>query len=221
LRKRRIIVFDDEELIVKLLEEYLSSIGYEVFAYTTPVICPVYGENAEVCIRPCADVIITDQKMPRMSGLELLQEQNGRGCRLPIKNKALISGFIDDERQRLVKEVGCAFFQKPFYFTELQAWLADCETRMDLTLPLFIRRKEKRYPISLEINYSLHDNRRLLEGVAVNISNTGLGLKHKNLLVKNQKVLLHTPLPVASNSATVCWTSALDDGSYLAGLNCS
>lgn len=194
--------------------------GYEVFAYTKPVICPIDGENTGVCTKPCADILITDYNMPLINGLELLQELTRKKCALISKNKALISGFLETEQLKKLDELGCVFFQKPLDFSELLTWLAECEKRIDRTQPLIVKRTEKRYPASDEITYLIDDQGDLLKGSAVNISNLGLCLKLGSPLVNMQKVLINTRHPIASRIATVRWTGKLDDGAYLAGLKC-
>jgi len=138
MRKRRVILFDDEEIIVFLFKDFLSSLGYEVFAFTEPAACPVYEKNADACPEqyPCADIIITDFRMPRMNGLELIQEQTRRGCKLTVRNKAVTSGYLDEETQMKVKQLGCRYFQKPVEFSHLKEWLSECEKRIDRAQPL-------------------------------------------------------------------------------------
>ena len=138
MRKPRVIIFDDDVVIVKMLENFFMARGYEVSSYTEPVICPLYEKSADSCIKqePCADVIITDFKMPKMNGLELLQGQTRRGCKLDIRNKVIISGYLDDQGLQKIRDLGCMFLQKPFTKSELSALLNECEKRFDLSQPL-------------------------------------------------------------------------------------
>src|SRR5574337_82158 len=115
MRKRRAIVYDDDPSVLSFLKDFFSSIDYEVLTYQKPVVCPLSREDEGRCDKryPCADVIITDYQMPRMSGLELLQEQARRGCKVPAKNKAIMTGLSDDGIQKEAEKAGVAFFQKP------------------------------------------------------------------------------------------------------------
>jgi len=83
MRKPRVIIFDDEPSLLELLELCFAKWGYEVFSYSTPVVCPLNGSSAGICEShaPCADLVISDFQMPQMTGIELFQLQAQRGCR--------------------------------------------------------------------------------------------------------------------------------------------
>lgn len=65
----KILVVDDEPHIVKLLERFLSLKGFAVLAVAD-------GKKAIEMIRAntSIDLIITDLKMPNLSGIEVLKE---------------------------------------------------------------------------------------------------------------------------------------------------
>jgi YesN/AraC family two-component response regulator len=109
-----------------------------VLTCNNPAACHVYDNHSGSCIKQsqCSDILITDFKMPRMSGIELLQAQFLRDCKLDKKNKAVISGQIDNENKKAINKLGCAFFRKPFELSELSDWLNECEKRMDLSKTL-------------------------------------------------------------------------------------
>jgi DNA-binding NtrC family response regulator len=64
----RILVVDDEEIVLVALQEVLRREHYEVISTGDPAVA-----LAELKKRPFA-VIITDQRMPELTGLELLAQ---------------------------------------------------------------------------------------------------------------------------------------------------
>ena len=135
MRKPRIIILDDEPLILDMLGRFFGQRGYEVFLSAEPVICPLYEKSAESCeqLLSCADVVITDLKMPKMSGIELLERQTQRGCKLDIRNKAVMSAHLDEDAMKRIRNLGCTYFEKPFRLSALSGWLHECEQRIDLS----------------------------------------------------------------------------------------
>ncbi len=138
MRKPRAIIYDDEIILLDLFKKWMMQRGYEVLTYNEPEVCPLYGKLSEKCTQDhkCADVVITDFKMPKMTGLELLQSQHKRGCKLDVKHKAVISGDIESENKKLIRDMGVSYFQKPLIIPEFSEWLNECEERMDLSAPL-------------------------------------------------------------------------------------
>jgi len=112
--------------------------GYEVLTFNEPSVCPFYEIHPDKCLQEhkCADVVITDFKMPVMTGLELFQNQHKIGCKLDVEHKAVISGDLGREHRNSIKEMGGSFFKKPLIIPEFSKWLAECEKRIDLSVPL-------------------------------------------------------------------------------------
>jgi DNA-binding NtrC family response regulator len=138
MRKLRVIIFDDEAIVLHVLKRWLSKKGYEVITFDEPTVCPILEKKTKDCMKEnqCADIIITDFKMPRMNGMELLQHQSQRGCWIDIRNKAIITAYMDNEVKNAIEKLGCSFFEKPFQLSEISDWINDCEKRIDLSLPL-------------------------------------------------------------------------------------
>ncbi len=221
MRKLRMLVFDDEEPILSLFREFFSGKDCEVLAYGEPVVCPTYDHCSHSCpaLSPCVDVLITDYKMPGMNGLQLLREQVKMGCALPLKNKALISGHGDDALRKEIEGMGYIFFQKPLRFSEIRQWLNTCRERTDLSSPLPALRKEVRRPLSRAMARMVGHNEELLEGAALNVSESGLCLELKSPLIREQRVCVDSGPVRPCRPATVRWVRQREDGSYVAGLN--
>jgi len=132
MRKARIIIFDDDLLILGLLADFFSDMNFEVQCFAQPLLC-FSSESTKSCLTPCADIIIIDYRMPERNGLELLHHQKQRECPINIKNKAIMSGDMSEECLAETMEVAGVFFRKPFHFNELTVWMKDCLNRLDLS----------------------------------------------------------------------------------------
>lgn len=128
----RILIFEDDDAARNMLSIFLRAKGYEVLDFPTPATCTLISENKCQCPRShaCADMIITDMNMPGMSGLELVRYQMERGCRIPIRNKAVISAALTPEDEREFHALGCRCLRKPFKLNALLAWVQSVEANI-------------------------------------------------------------------------------------------
>jgi CheY-like chemotaxis protein len=103
----RILVVDDEPFIVDLLATRLTTLGYSVTALTDSLDALVRIEKDPSAF----DVVITDQVMPKLTGLALLGRIKALRPTLPV---ILCTGFSNDVTEELVILAGASgFFQKP------------------------------------------------------------------------------------------------------------
>lgn len=223
MRKRRAIIFDDEPMVLETLEMFLQELGYEVISSLEPVVCPVFRNSDRHCHnnKACADVIITDYQMPGMNGLELLKRQKEKGCALDMRNKAIISGYFDNRVGSEIGQLGCAFFKKPFHFSELSTWINACEQRMPLSTPVFVMRKERRQPVLIDITYSLPSEPRKLSGFVTDLSDSGFCLRTDHDLLGKELTVVNGDIPMSCKTAAVRWTRRLEvDNCFVAGVSC-
>jgi len=131
-KKLRIIVFDDDQSIRAMLEVALTAMGHQVLTYENPTICEVYSNSDSHCPQkfPCADIVITDNMMPKMSGVDYLSLMSERGCKIHAANKALISAGLTEAQVKYVESLGCRYFRKPFKLSEVTAWVQECAERI-------------------------------------------------------------------------------------------
>lgn len=120
------LLFEDNPLCRDLITEILREKDFKVTSFTSPT--HYLSDKANCCCcsdEACADALITDNQMPGMTGLELLQSVKNRGCKLPNHRKAIISGSWSDEEYRQALQLGCKIFQKPVSIEEIHQWLDD------------------------------------------------------------------------------------------------
>lgn len=221
MRKRRALVFDDDTVILNMLDTFLSRKGYEVLCLAEPVVCPVYMHTGDHCPneKPCADIVLADYQMPGMTGVELLKQQKERGCRLDIRNKAIMSGYIIEAEMK-IGEQGCAYFRKPFLLSDLSVWIRACEERIPLSVPVGAPRKERRDPVHIPVACSLSSRPEQFSGVVTNVSSSGFCLTTDRALSENDFLTVHAGPPVSCSRAAVRWTRQLESTRYMAGCYC-
>ncbi len=109
----RILFIDDEELIVRMGKRFLEHLGYDVLAFTSST------QALEVfCADPAGfDLVITDQTMPDMTGVELTRHlQQIR----PDVKIVLSTGFSDVVDEQKAKAMGIReYLRKPIVMRDL------------------------------------------------------------------------------------------------------
>jgi CheY-like chemotaxis protein len=108
---------DDEPAVGEFMRDLLESWGLEaVFVTGGAQACAVFAREKDRF-----DVVITDQTMPRMTGLELAQELTRLQQNLPI---ILYSGYNEGLAKVEVEQSGvCAVISKPVDPQQLLALL--------------------------------------------------------------------------------------------------
>jgi PAS domain S-box-containing protein len=112
-RGERVAVIDDEETVALLTQQVLERYGYAAEIMPDAPTC-----LAEMRAQPDAfALVVTDQTMPLMTGLELVQAMRADGLRTPV---LLLSGYsraFAPERLAGLGRVG--FLAKPFVVRDL------------------------------------------------------------------------------------------------------
>lgn len=117
-REGRILFVDDEKALTDIGKEMLTSIGFEVVTRTSSI-------EALEAFRHRADdydLVITDQTMPNMTGMELAREMLALRPDLPI---ILCTGFSDAVSYDRLRDIGIGdFIMKPILKHDLMASIA-------------------------------------------------------------------------------------------------
>ena len=132
----KILIVDDEEIIVRLLSMSLRSDGYETLAAYS-------GEQGlEVFKSESPDIVVTDIKMPGMDGLELLKKIKEIDAE---KEVIIVTGHGDIDSTITALQYGASdFINKPVRDESLAIALDRAKAKID------IREKLKEYTENLE-----------------------------------------------------------------------
>ena len=132
MKKIRIFIFEDDPAVSTLLELILQREGRDISVFSDPTVCNVYLDHETQCPRetPCADVILSDNMMPNMTGIDFFLLQRARGCKALARNKAIMTAAsIGPETAAIIKDIGCQFLKKPFNIVEIKKWVDGCSER--------------------------------------------------------------------------------------------
>ncbi len=106
-RPRTVYVVDDDPGVLELVSEVLKLHGYEVKAFSNPALAAENIRRGD----PAPELLVTDQLMPEMTGLELIANMR-ETC--PRMRSVVISGSRDATDLLSIPLGSDAFVQKPF-----------------------------------------------------------------------------------------------------------
>ena len=111
--KERILIVDDEDMLVELNKQRLSRLGYEVVATTSSMeALAIFRKEPDAF-----DLVITDYTMPNLTGMDLAMELLKVRTTIPI---ILCTGQSDTISPEKAKEIGIrGFLMKPLANREL------------------------------------------------------------------------------------------------------
>ncbi len=114
----QISIVDDDDSLRDALKSLIDSVGFRV---------EVFASGEDFLNSPSiskTDCLITDVRMPGMSGLELQERLNAAGASIPI---VFISAHDDTEaRARAIRGGAIDFLQKPFSADSLLGAISAC-----------------------------------------------------------------------------------------------
>jgi len=112
----KVLVIDDQPMLRDLLAEFLELLGHEAdLAADGPEGLARFDPSVH-------QVVLTDFLMPGMTGLQVAEAIQARGCTTPI---VMISGFATPDDERRAGEAGLRFVCKPITFAQFKATMAE------------------------------------------------------------------------------------------------
>jgi len=112
---RKVLIVDDNPNMSSLLSEMLEIFDYESIRANDGL------EAIEKVEQNDVSLVITDMRMPKMSGLDLLQKIKEKRPEMPV---VVISGYaLDDEGNNLLSSLADGFLNKPFKMSDIEELL--------------------------------------------------------------------------------------------------
>ncbi len=118
-RSLRVVVADDDDDMRNVLCELVSGVGAEV----TPVSS---GRDLIIALAedPAVDLVVTDVRMPGMSGLQVAVSVRNSGIAFPI---IMVTAFPDDTlRQQIGRLARTFLLEKPFRAEDFLSLVQSC-----------------------------------------------------------------------------------------------
>ena len=124
----RVIVVDDMEFCRDILGEFMAERGYQTLTFPDVTYCPHFLNSSDCTLAaPCADILLLDNRMASMNGLDFLELHRSGNCHIPTTHKAIVSGSWTAAEMKRAEQLGCRFFHKPYDFEEISLWLSQQE----------------------------------------------------------------------------------------------
>jgi len=123
----RVLIFEDDDSIRSALWQFFDSLGYEVFTFPDPSLCP--HNEKQFCNCPlehaCSDLILSDINMPQVKGIDFIKDMKRKGCK--VKDISIMSGDWTIEAIEEAGKLDLKVIEKPFKFEVMGDWLDKCE----------------------------------------------------------------------------------------------
>jgi len=121
-QKTKVLILDDEPIVLKRLKPALEKSGYEVEAFSRSL------EASSRIMEKDFDIVITDLKMEGLDGMEFLAQVKDRS---PVTEVIVITGFATMETAKESFKKGVFdFLAKPFKLGEIKEVVAKAESKI-------------------------------------------------------------------------------------------
>jgi DNA-binding NtrC family response regulator len=121
-QKTKVLILDDEPIVLKRLKPALEKSGYDVEAFSRSL------EASNRIMEKEFDIVITDLKMDGIDGMEFLTRVKDRS---PVTEVIVITGFATMETAKESFKKGVFdFLAKPFKLGEIKDVIAKAESKI-------------------------------------------------------------------------------------------
>lgn len=171
-RSRRILLVDDDEIVLLAIKETLERESHSIAAFNTP------AEALEALKSEQFSVIISDHRMPKMTGLEFLgqcKEIQPNASRILITGVLTLSTVVDAVNKGEIFR----FLAKPWIREELLATIENAIQRFTL-----VETNEKLSADTLALNEKLVESNGVLEAKIQELEEQKSRLNEANLALE-------------------------------------
>ncbi len=128
MKKKHILLVDDEPAILEIMQETLEENDFKVTAVSDPATLPDLIEKLDI------DTVVTDIQMPKMDGITFLKMVKQYDKKLPV---IMITGFADLNNLMKSFRLGAYdYLKKPFSMNELLITVTKAVEKRDLQLQI-------------------------------------------------------------------------------------
>lgn len=176
----RVLIVEDEPGVAQFLQQGLTEAGYAVDLTYDGVEGLGFAQSMDY------DVIVLDIMLPKMNGLEVLQELRDQRIKTPVL--LLTARDTVDDRVQGLDYGADDYLVKPFAFPELLARLRTLLRRPPLQIDTLIQMGD------LEMDVSRHEVRRagqIIELTQREFSLLELLLRHPNQVLTRTQIMEH------------------------------
>ena len=160
-----ILIVDDDETLLKFFKIHLTLVFSKITVVSNAI------EASKVIAEKSIDLVLSDIKMPQISGIELLQQIKNTDPFIPVY---LISGImLDNNTLQYIKDNADGFLRKPFSVDEIHN---------------FIKYGLKKRKIFMELKQLLENKNQMLHYIK-NIETVTKDLKSQNPNPNTKKII--------------------------------
>jgi CheY-like chemotaxis protein len=161
-KKKGILIVDDDTTLREAISFDFKRRGFNVFSATNGV------EGFEIVKKEVIDAVITDVRMPKGTGIELLDNIKAFNLRIPVV--IFITGFTDLAIEDAYDKGACVVMSKPF---DRKVLIANVQRALLSTTEKYST-PESEIPLSLSVELKFSDSMDAVQAKALSIGQGGM-----------------------------------------------
>ena len=124
-----LLIIEHEDIARDTLGSFSEKLGYKPILIFDPAVCNAVKSVGQICStkKPCADILLIDNDSPGFDGLNLVELQTAKGCKVTPQRKALMARRLTEKVYEKASSLGCHVIQKPVTYKNLESWLNGLE----------------------------------------------------------------------------------------------